>query len=68
MRITNNMLISNVMNNMYNNLERMNKVNKQYSSGRKFSMPDECAPLPLSKTTLRVCNIGFKLVHTPDAI
>lgn len=49
MRITNNMLISNVMNNMYNNLERMNKVNQQYSSGRKFSMPSD-DPIGVTKS------------------
>lgn len=49
MRITNNMLISNVMNNMYNNLERMNNINRQFSSGKKFSRPSD-DPIGVTKS------------------
>lgn len=49
MRITNNMLVSNMMNNMYKNLGRLNKVNSQFSSGKKFALPSD-DPIGVSKS------------------
>jgi flagellar hook-associated protein 3 FlgL len=41
MRITNNMLVRNVTNNLYNNLERMDKLNRQLSSTKRISLPSD---------------------------
>lgn len=49
MRITNGMLIGNMMNNMYGNLGRLNNVNNQVSSGKQFTLPSE-NPIGVSKS------------------
>ncbi len=49
MRITNNMLIKNMMSNLNSNLNRMDKVQKQLSSGKKFSLPSD-DPIGVSKS------------------
>lgn len=41
MRITNNMLVRNVNRNIYNNLERMDKLNRQLSSTKRISIPSD---------------------------
>ena len=41
MRITNNMLVKNVTNNLYKNLARMDKLNKQLSSGKLINLPSD---------------------------
>lgn len=41
MRVTNNMLISNMMKNIYSNLKRLEKVNDEMASGKKFRMPSD---------------------------
>lgn len=41
MRITNNMLVRNVTNNLYNNMERMDKLNRQLSSTKRISLPSD---------------------------
>lgn len=41
MRVTNNMLISNMMRNLNSTLKRMQRVHNQMSSGKRFSMPSE---------------------------
>lgn len=41
MRVTNNMLISNMMRNLNSSLKRMQRVHNQMSSGKRFSMPSE---------------------------
>lgn len=49
MRITNNMLISNMMNNMNKNLGRLDKTQQQMSSGKKFQLPSD-DPIGVSKS------------------
>jgi flagellar hook-associated protein 3 FlgL len=41
MRVTNNMLISNMMRNLNSSLKRMQRVHNQMSSGKRFSMPSD---------------------------
>ncbi len=41
MRVTNNMLISNMMRDLNSNLRRLEDVNKKMGSGKKFSMPSD---------------------------
>jgi flagellar hook-associated protein 3 FlgL len=41
MRVTNNMLINNMMRNLNFNLRRLQKVNDEMSSGKKFRMPSD---------------------------
>lgn len=41
MRITNNMLVNNMMNNIGNNLARMEKYQNQLSSGKKIVVPSD---------------------------
>ncbi len=41
MRVTNSMLVRNVTNNLYNNLERMDKLNRQLSSTKRISLPSD---------------------------
>lgn len=41
MRITNNMLINNMMNNISNNLVRMDKYQDQMSTGKKIRVPSD---------------------------
>ena len=41
MRVTNNMLINNMMRNLNSSLKRMQRVHNQMSSGKRFSMPSE---------------------------
>lgn len=41
MRITNNMMISNMMNNLGNNLQRMTKYQDQLNSGKKIQLPSD---------------------------
>ncbi|MBS4538146.1 flagellar hook-associated protein FlgL [Clostridium sp. D2Q-11] len=49
MRVTNNMLIMNMMNNMNNNLGKMDKVQQKMASGKKFQMPSD-DPIGVSKS------------------
>lgn len=49
MRITNSMLVTNMMRNMNNNLRRMDKVQNQMSTGRKFMLPSD-DPIGVSKS------------------
>lgn len=49
MRITNNMIINNIMRNLNNNLKRMNDVNQQLSTGKKFKLPSD-DPIGVSKS------------------
>lgn len=41
MRITNNMLVNNMMYNMGNNLERMDRVQQQLATGKKIATPSD---------------------------
>ncbi len=41
MRVTNNMLINNMMRNLNFNLRRLQKVNDEMASGKKFRMPSD---------------------------
>jgi flagellar hook-associated protein 3 FlgL len=41
MRVTNNMLVSNMMKNLNSNLRRLEKANDEMSSGKKFRMPSD---------------------------
>ncbi len=41
MRITNNMLVNNMMNNIGNNLVRMDKYQNQLSTGKKIAVPSD---------------------------
>ncbi|MBE3582037.1 MAG: flagellar hook-associated protein FlgL [Thermoanaerobacteraceae bacterium] len=41
MRVTNRMLINNVLTNINNNLQNMSKIQKQMSSGKKVSRPSD---------------------------
>ncbi|MBS4535785.1 flagellar hook-associated protein FlgL [Clostridium sp. D2Q-14] len=49
MRITNNMMIMNMMNNMHSNLGRLDKVQQQMSSQKKFRLPSD-DPIGVSKS------------------
>lgn len=49
MRITNNMLVRNMMSNLNTNLRRMNRVQKQYQTGKKFQVPSD-DPIGVSKS------------------
>ncbi|WP_427338115.1 flagellar hook-associated protein FlgL [Caloranaerobacter sp. DY30410] len=49
MRITNNMLISNMMRNLNNNLKKMDKIQKKLSSGKKFQLPSD-DPIGVSRS------------------
>lgn len=49
MRITNGMMVNNMMSNMYSNLGRLNNVNNQFSSGKQFTLPSE-NPIGVSKS------------------
>ncbi len=41
MRITNNMLVNNMMYNMANNLERMDRIQQQLATGKKIAAPSD---------------------------
>ncbi len=41
MRVTNNMIISNIMRDLNSNLRRLEKVNRNMGSGKKFSLPSD---------------------------
>ena len=41
MRITNSMMVKNVNNNLYKNLARLDKLNKQLSSGKSINLPSD---------------------------
>lgn len=41
MRITNNMLINNLMYNMANNLERLDRIQQQLATGKKIATPSD---------------------------
>lgn len=41
MRVTNNMLINNMVGYLNNNLNRLNKYQNQYSTGKKISVPSD---------------------------
>ena len=41
MRITNNMLVNNMMNNLGNNLNRMSKLQDQLATGKKITVPSD---------------------------
>ncbi len=41
MRITNSMMVKNVTNNLYKNLARLDKLNKQLSSGKSINLPSD---------------------------
>lgn len=49
MRITNGMLVNNMMNNLNSNLNRMSKYNDQGASGRLFDKPSD-DPIGMSKS------------------
>ncbi|KGG79980.1 flagellar hook protein FlgL [Caloranaerobacter azorensis H53214] len=49
MRITNNMLINNMMRNLNNNLKKMNKIQQKLSSGKKFQLPSD-DPIGVSRS------------------
>lgn len=49
MRITNSMLVRNMMGNLNKNLRRMEKFQKQYQSGKLFQLPSE-NPVGVSKS------------------
>ncbi|KPU26432.1 flagellar hook protein FlgL [Caloranaerobacter sp. TR13] len=49
MRITNNMLISNMMRNLNNNLKKMDKIQKKLSSGKNFQLPSD-DPIGVSRS------------------
>ncbi|MGO1368459.1 MAG: flagellar hook-associated protein FlgL [Senegalia sp. (in: firmicutes)] len=49
MRITNNMMISNMMRNVNNNLETLSKTNDKMTSGKKFQLPSD-DPIGVSKS------------------
>ncbi|WP_425448026.1 flagellar hook-associated protein FlgL [Dethiothermospora halolimnae] len=49
MRITNSMMISDMMRNLNNNMERMNKTYSQYTTGKKFQLPSD-DPIGVSKS------------------
>lgn len=49
MRITNGMLINNMMGNLNSNLNRLSKYNDQGASGRKFDKPSD-DPIGMSKS------------------
>ena len=41
MRITNNMLVNNMMYNMGNNLERLDRIQQQLATGKKIATPSD---------------------------
>ncbi|PRX32577.1 flagellar hook-associated protein 3 FlgL [Orenia metallireducens] len=41
MRVTNGMMVSNLMNNLQNNMERLDEHNRQLSTGKKFDVPSD---------------------------
>ncbi|MTI46805.1 flagellar hook-associated protein FlgL [Sporosalibacterium faouarense] len=49
MRITNNMLISNMMRNLNANYGKMDKIQQQMSTGKKFQLPSD-DPIGVSKS------------------
>lgn len=49
MRITNGMLVKNMMGNLNNNLRRMDKIQQQFASGKKFQLPSD-DPIGVSKS------------------
>lgn len=49
MRITNNMMISNMMRNVNNNLETLSKTNDKMTSRKKFQLPSD-DPIGVSKS------------------
>lgn len=49
MRITNSMLVRNMMTNLNKNLERMSKLQEQYQSGKLFQLPSD-NPIGVSKS------------------
>lgn len=49
MRITNGMLVNNMMNNLNNNLNRLERYQNQGASGRKFDRPSD-DPIGMSKS------------------
>ncbi|EOC99391.1 flagellar hook-associated protein FlgL [Caldisalinibacter kiritimatiensis] len=57
MRITNNMMIKNMMRNLNNNLKRMDKVQQQMASGKKFQLPSD-DPIGVSKSLKLHTDLG----------
>lgn len=49
MRITNGMLVKNMMGNLNNNLRRMDKIQQQFSTGKKFQLPSD-DPIGVSRS------------------
>ena len=49
MRITNNMLINNLMRNLNNNYRKMDKIQQQSATGRKFQLPSD-DPIGVSRS------------------
>lgn len=49
MRITNNMLIKNMMRNLNNNYKKMDNIHKMISTGKKFQLPSD-DPIGVSKS------------------
>lgn len=49
MRITNNMLIANMMRNLNSNYEKMDNIQQQLSTGKKFQLPSD-DPIGVSKS------------------
>lgn len=70
MRITNNMMVSTMMRNMNDNLERMDKSQQQMATGKRFQIPSD-DPIGVSKSLRLHTDIAeleqFKR-NTDDAI
>ncbi|WDV46122.1 flagellar hook-associated protein FlgL [Clostridiaceae bacterium M8S5] len=49
MRITNNMLVMNLMNNLNSNLNKLDKTQQKIASGKKFQLPSD-DPIGVSKS------------------
>jgi len=49
MRITNNMMVKSMMRNMNDNLTRMDKIQKQNATGKKFELPSD-DPIGVSRS------------------
>jgi len=49
MRITNNVMIGNMMQNLQHNMKNLDKLNQQLSSGKQFRFPSE-APIQASRS------------------
>ncbi len=57
MRITEGMMVDNMMNNLQHNMERLSEYNEQLSSGKKFRFPSE-APIRSARSMDLSSQIG----------